>query len=272
MELLHRSGFSATSEGAAGITCHQLLAERRLLFAGLANGSIAMWRRRQHETSGHSDGRPQVLKGHSGLVRSMLAVQHSGLGQEGFLLFSSSADRTIRVWDPAVRDLAKACVQTIRGHGGTVTGLAYCDGVLISSSTDCTIRVWKADDGRQLLLYPWFSPHLTLTDISCWVNCLALQMGEGSALYAGDEHGALSVYKIKAAASRASSFALEKSRRHAHAHSLGITRLLLVPQARRLSAAGVIGGQGLLSPARASRRSTQLSRLRTTAWCAYTTR
>ena len=27
MELLHRSGFSATSEGAAGITCHQLLAE-----------------------------------------------------------------------------------------------------------------------------------------------------------------------------------------------------------------------------------------------------
>ena len=111
---------------------------------------------------------------------SMLLVQQAGLGQEGYLLFSCSADRTIRVWDPAVRDHSKACVQTLQGHGGTVTSLAYCEGVLVSSSTDSTIRAWKVDDGRDLLLYPWFSPHLTLSDINCWVNALALQVRSGA--------------------------------------------------------------------------------------------
>jgi hypothetical protein len=193
-------------------------------------------------------------------------VQQSGLGQEGYLLFSCSADRTIRVWDPAVRDLSKACVQTLQGHGGTVTSLAYCEGILVSSSTDNTIRAWKVDEGRDLLLYPWFSPHLTLSDIGCWVNALALQvrraprcaralapragdrpscprvrrpaprtdraqMGEGSALFVGDEHGALSVYRVLAGPTRSSGFALQRWRRHPHAHSLGITRLLLVAQA-----------------------------------------
>ena len=185
VEVHHCCTFTTGSDDTT-ITCHTLLAERRLLFAGMADGSIAVWRRRQHEAM--SDSRPHILKGHTGHVRSMLLVQQSGLGQEGYLLFSCSADRTIRVWDPAVRDLSKACVQTLQGHGGTVTSLAYCEGVLVSSSTDSTIRAWKVDEGRDLLLYPWFSPHLTLSDINCWVNALALQASRRRRAWSGGLH------------------------------------------------------------------------------------
>ena len=53
-----------------------------------------------------------------------------------------------------MRDSKKACVQTLRGHDGTVTGLAVHQRLLISCSTDRTLKLWLMDDGRDLLLYP----------------------------------------------------------------------------------------------------------------------
>ena len=131
------------SGAPAPITCHQMLFERRLLFVGLATGQIIAFRRRVDSLGVEQiDSKPLLLEGHSGLVRCMLLVRQEGLGQEGYLLFSGGADRTVRVWDPsASRDGAKPCVQTLRGHGGTVSSLAFCDGVLVSTSTDHTIQV-----------------------------------------------------------------------------------------------------------------------------------
>jgi hypothetical protein len=40
------------------------------------------------------------------------------------LVLTGSADRSIKVWDPWGRDAAKACVQTLIGHGGSVTTIA----------------------------------------------------------------------------------------------------------------------------------------------------
>ena len=121
----------------------------------------------------------------------MLLVESEGLGLEGCLLFSGGADRTIRVWDPTLRDAKKACVQTLRAHGGTVAALAYCEGLLVSASTDKTIK--RVDEGRELMLYPWLSLRQTLADLDGWANALALHLGESSALYVGDEHGTISV-------------------------------------------------------------------------------
>ena len=98
---------------------------------------------------GHVDSRPQLLTGHMGAVSCLLLAEQEGLGLEGHLLLSGGADRTIRVWDPAIKDLdrdpGKACVQTLRGHGGTVSSLAFCDGVLVSTSTDHTIQVLQPE-------------------------------------------------------------------------------------------------------------------------------
>ena len=147
MEFVHdasaRPSGSTSEQGI--ITCHQLHVTKRVLFAALSDGRIAVWRRRMDVAQGHVDSRPQLLTGHMGAVSCLLLAEQEGLGLEGHLLLSGGADRTIRVWDPAIKDLdrdpGKACVQTLRGHGGTVSSLAFCDGVLVSTSTDHTIQV-----------------------------------------------------------------------------------------------------------------------------------
>ena len=155
-----------------------------------------------------------------------MLVRQEGLGQDGYLLFSGSADRTVRVWDPSA-DPAQRLVQTLRAHEGTVTCLAYADGVLVTASTDNSIKVWKQDEGRELLLYPWFTPLQTLGELGCWVNDIAMQLSEVGALYVGDEHGGLSAYKIERTG-RAGSVHLSPMQRRPKAHQFGIEKLLLV--------------------------------------------
>ena len=223
---------SVGSSSSAAITCHRLHFQKRLLFVGLSTGQIVCFRRRVDAQGVEQvEQKPMVLEGHQGTVRSLLIVKQEGLGQDNYLLFSGGADRTVRVWDPAAsREGGKQLVQTLRGHGGTVTSLAYGDGVLVSASTDCSIRVWRADEGRELLLYPWFSPHQTLGELECWVNDIALATGEAGALYVGDEHGGLSAYRAEAGAggARRADVRLTPWRQRPKAHALGIERLLLI--------------------------------------------
>ena len=116
MEFVHNA--SARPSGSTSeqgiITCHQLHVTKRVLFAALSDGRIAVWRRRMDVAQGHVDSRPQLLTGHMGAVSCLLLAEQEGLGLEGHLLLSGGADRTIRVWDPAIKDLdrdpGKACV------------------------------------------------------------------------------------------------------------------------------------------------------------------
>ena len=198
MELLSWSSFKTSSDAGPSVSCHRYQPERRTLIAGLADGHLAYWTRRKDGGSqGSSDAKPFLLHAHAGGVRCVLLVESEGLGLEGCLLFTGGADRTIRVWDPTLRDAKKACVQTLRAHGGTVAALAYCEGLLVSASTDKTIKVWRVDEGRELMLYPWLSLRQTLADLDGWANALALHLGESSALYVGDEHGTISVRAVQ---------------------------------------------------------------------------
>ena len=225
--------------------CHQLVLQQRFLIAGLSSGTLAIFRRRIDSTTLQElvDSKPRMLEGHTGALSCLLIGRAEGLGSAGYLLFSASADRTVRVWDPAVRDLSKACVQTLRGHGGTVTAIAFCHNILITASTDRTIKLWKADEGRELMLYPWFAPQQTLSDLDCWVNDVAFQLGETEALYVGDERGDISAYKVeRAAASRggggSQQVTLTRWRRQAKAHSLGIETLRLIIEEQLLITSG----------------------------------
>lgn len=51
------------------------------------------------------------------------------------------------------------CVQTLTGHGGSVTAVTVSAGLIVSCSVDGTVRVWAVSEGRRLLLYPWFACH-----------------------------------------------------------------------------------------------------------------
>jgi WD40 repeat protein len=145
------SSVGSSGSAAPTITCHQMLFEKRLLFVGTSTGSIVVMRRRvDSQGIEQIDSKPMILEGHTGLIRCLLLVRGEGLGQDNYLLFSGGADRTVRMWDPAAgRDGSKQCVQTLRGHGGTVTSIAYSDGVLVTSSTDNSIKVRGARPGRR---------------------------------------------------------------------------------------------------------------------------
>jgi WD40 repeat protein len=130
------------------------------------------------------------------------------------------------VWDPWVRDAKTLCVQTIRGHEGTITGLAVHGRLLLSCSTDQTLRVWQMDEGRELLLYPWYSLQETLHDHDCWINAISLALtGESGELFVADERGAISVYQLTI---RGRQTSLTRWQQHPAVHALGISQMLLV--------------------------------------------
>lgn len=237
MEVRHHGTFIADHEPGVAITCHQVVPARRMVVAGLANGSVAVWRRKPDAPSGPGrvETKPQMLHGHSGLVYGVHVADEPGIGGVGgYLLFSWSADRTVRVWDPESASPDQACAQTLRAHGGTITGLVMAGGFLVTSSTDKTLRVWRPEEGRELMLYPWFNLDKTIHYSDCWINALALNpAAEGGALYVGDEQGTLSAYRVTMP--HGSGLHLTKWRRQPNAHVLGITHLVVFPARHSLA-------------------------------------
>lgn len=70
----------------------------------------------------------QVLYGHDEIVWA--------LENFGDLLFTASADKTIRVWDA----LSRRCIKVLEGHTRPVLSLTIADGKLFSGSYDHSIK------------------------------------------------------------------------------------------------------------------------------------
>ncbi|KAK9749317.1 hypothetical protein RND81_02G117600 [Saponaria officinalis] len=105
------------------------------LFGGLEGGSIFMWKLNSDATSFESHC---LLKGHTGAVISLCW----GAGR----LYSSSMDKTIRVWD--LENMV--CINTLQKHSQVVTSLLCWDQFLLSSSFDKTLKVWGCTKANEL--------------------------------------------------------------------------------------------------------------------------
>jgi cytochrome c len=108
------------------------------LLAGLADGSIRIWR--------IADGSPLgVLRGHD------FGVTALGVARDGRTAVSGSIDQTVQLWDLA----QGAPTQTLYGHAGPVLAVALsADGALVASGgSDGTVRVWRRGDGDRLRVY-----------------------------------------------------------------------------------------------------------------------
>lgn len=79
---------------------------------------------------------PQVLRGHSGPVRTLAAC--------GGLMFSGSYDKAVRAWDVATLELKATCT----GHSGAVRALVASDRRVFSGSDDATVKVRAQGAGR----------------------------------------------------------------------------------------------------------------------------
>ena len=104
---------------------------------------------------------------HRGEIRKMICTK---INEETLdVLFTASADRTIKMWDPK-NTKGNCCIQTICGHEGTILDMVYISKVpvdqLITTSTDKTMRIWVIDKSRQLMQYPWFVIFQKVTDFT----------------------------------------------------------------------------------------------------------
>ena len=80
----------------------------------------------------------RVLTGHVGNVHALAVYK-------GAVVFSGSADKTIRKWDANTG----ACSSVIKGHEDCVSCLAVLTGSqLVSGSWDTSLRLWNADTGE----------------------------------------------------------------------------------------------------------------------------
>lgn len=152
------------------------------------------------------------------------------------MLLSGSADRTIKVWDTHTgKEHDNACIQTLSGHGATITDVKCGDERVISCSNDKTIRIWQAEKGREYLLHPWLAcVQIIENSGSAWATAAALRTGEVAALYVGDSQGTLSVYvptaRLAGGAKQQGGACFVLQRRQERVHRLGITHCKLVPE------------------------------------------
>ena len=165
---------------------------KNVLCAGHSNGSVALWRRGRLSAATPDAQREPVrpfieIQEHKGPVLCMKV--HA----EKELLFTGSADRLIKVLDP-FGDSKMTVVQTLTGHGGSVTSLVVHDKMLISGGTDRTIIIWQTSGTREMFKYPWFTLQQKIQSFPAWINSmsfsLALHLGGGQ-LFVGDGDGVI---------------------------------------------------------------------------------
>ncbi|KAG3163208.1 tRNA modification GTPase [Phytophthora idaei] len=167
------------------------------IFGGRHDGAIMHWGLSPSQSVTIPSA--NTMRGHTGAVITLDFAPD--LGPEG-LLFSGSADRSIKIWDPwggndtpLPTKSGYACVQTLTEHSGSVVCvriLAQQNHGIVSCSLDRTVKTWYPAEGRALLLYPWYLPAQSISQPgSSWPSALCVRSGT---LFVGDSAGGISVY------------------------------------------------------------------------------
>ncbi|GMH89325.1 hypothetical protein TL16_g11420 [Triparma laevis f. inornata] len=166
---------------------------------------------------------------HTGAVTSLLYILPNG----GGYLFTGSSDRTIKIWDlwtffERAGDV-EPCLQTLAGHGATVTSLVDCGvgGGVISFCLDKSMKVWMPEGNRGLMLNPFYVCVKSLDCGGSWFTSGCLRAGEEWSLFAGDSEGSVSVWKNKDKGGSGLDVRIKK--KWGKVHKLAINDLFLIP-------------------------------------------
>eukprot|EP00656_Telonema_subtile_P020501 TRINITY_DN2161_c0_g1_i1.p1 TRINITY_DN2161_c0_g1~~TRINITY_DN2161_c0_g1_i1.p1 ORF type:complete len:516 (+),score=127.56 TRINITY_DN2161_c0_g1_i1:77-1624(+) len=215
------TGPSHKKEKDVLVSCHTYIPSLKLVVLGMSDGSLLTWTLTRPPNEAQVDERKAPRKftprnGHKGTIHAMLWLTAHNV------LATGSADRSIKIWDLTLKDQDKACVQTISEHDGTVLGLCSFDSerMLVSCGTDRKVKVWAPEEGRQLLLYPWFVQVCELPPFSGWVRALCAVDGD---LVVGEDSGHVTVIRFQLT----KGYVGPKSRgaRRYLCHTMGVTGL-----------------------------------------------
>ncbi|XP_021765944.1 zinc finger CCCH domain-containing protein 48-like [Chenopodium quinoa] len=203
-----------TLSGPAG-QVYAMVAVDGLLFAGVNDGSILVWKFNFEATMFEAVA---PLKGHTQAVVSLIYGAKR--------LYSGSMDSTVKVWDLETMQ----CIHTLAKHSEVVMSVLCWEQFLLSCSLDQTLKVWAASEAEDLeVTYEHKEEHgilclhgmhdqankpILLT--SCNDNTVrlydlpsfaergkifakqevrAIQIGPGGLFFTGDGTGLLSVWK-----------------------------------------------------------------------------
>lgn len=125
-----------------------------MIVAGRSDGGLAFWRSKERKFKFiNSVYKESILQSRGGEHRGpVISLAYSNdpsvtFGRSG-LLFTGSADRTIKVWDVwADKAMPETCLQTLVGHGATVTGIVDSrKGYIVSCSNDGSVKTWRPEE------------------------------------------------------------------------------------------------------------------------------
>eukprot|EP01041_Mallomonas_annulata_P014373 gene14373-30608_t len=160
-----------------------------ILFIGSEQGKIQLFQHLKRSKSRLDNVTRESA--HSGPVTCLLFTNNKKIcGNGKGYLVSGSNDRTIKVFSP-FSTKGTSFIQTLFGHEGTILSLADChDGSILSISIDGDLRVWAPQNGRQLMLNPFFENSFylprTKTSVGTWFTVVSVEMFNIWTCYLGD--------------------------------------------------------------------------------------
>ena len=135
----HKSAVNALALGEDG----------SILYSGACDRSLLVWKRDRTDKNGGNMTVVGALRGHTKAILCLVTAAD--------LVFSGSADNTIRIWKKGI-EKSYSCLAVLEGHRKPVKCLAVavdfnnsknggsdsnCSYLVYSGSLDCDIKVWQ---------------------------------------------------------------------------------------------------------------------------------